>query len=253
VLVADLMTSPSNGNGFDAAGIDEQTWTELEKQLEATIPVYDRVNRLMTLGTDRGMRRHVAKLIEPGMNVLEVGCGPGSFAETLRGTELSCLDPSAEMLKVCKKRVDAAREIHSESQVKYIEAIAENIPSEDNTFDRVVCLFSFRDFKDKKKGLQEIYRVLKPGGMLVICDAGKANWLHGIFGRLWMATYVQIVARIVTRDPNHPWKWLAKTYTHYGTHKFYKQIMKEVGYNPAKVRLLLPLGMASRFIAVKPE
>lgn len=247
------MTSRSNSSGFDPSGIDEQTWSELEKQLEATIPVYDRVNRLMTLGTDRGMRRHVAKLIEPGMNVLEVGCGPGSFAENLRGTELSCLDPSAEMLKVCRKRVDAAREKHSESQVKYIEAIAEDIPVEDNTFDRVVCLFSFRDFKDKKKGLEEIYRVLKPGGMLVICDAGKANWLHGIFGRLWMATYVQIVARIVTRDPNHPWKWLAKTYTHYGTHKFYKQIMKEVGYNPAKVRLLLPLGMASRFIAVKPE
>lgn len=247
------MTSRSNSSGFDAAGIDETAWTELEKQLEATIPVYDRVNRLMTLGTDRGMRRHVAKFIKPRMNVLEVGCGPGSFAETLRNTELTCLDPSAEMLKVCKKRVDAIREQHAESPVTYIEAIAEDIPLEDNTFDRVVCLFSFRDFKDKRKGLEEILRVLKPGGILVICDAGKANWLHGIFGRLWMATYVQAVARIVTKDPNHPWKWLAKTYTHYGVHRFYKKMMKEVGYNPVKVRLLLPLGMASRFVAIKPE
>ena len=247
------MTSPSNSNGFDAAGIDEQTWTELEKQLEATIPVYDRVNRFMTLGTDSGMRRHVAKFIKPGMNVLEVGCGPGSFAETLRNTELTCLDPSPEMLKVCKKRVDVMREKHAESSATYLEAIAEQIPVDDNTFDRVVCLFSFRDFKDKRKGLQEIMRVLKPGGVLVICDAAKANWLHGMFGRLWMATYVQVVARIVTRDPNHPWKWLAKTYTHYGTHRFYKKMMEEVGYTPVKVRLLLPLGMASRFVATKPE
>ena len=103
------------------------------------------------------------------------------------------------MLKVCRKRVDAAREERGDTKAEYVEAIAENIPLPDNTFDRVFCLFSFRDFKDKKKGLEEIHRVLKPGGQLVICDAGKANWLHGIFGRIYMATFVQWVARYVTK------------------------------------------------------
>lgn len=82
----------------------------------------------------------------------------------------------------------------------YVEAIAEAIPLPDNTFDMVFCLFSFRDFKDKKQGLQEIFRVLKPGGQLVICDAGKANKLHGIFGVLWMNSVVQIMARIITGE-----------------------------------------------------
>ena len=53
------MSDRSATGGFDASGIDEEAWTELEKQLEATIPVYDRVNRIMTLGFDKGMRRHV--------------------------------------------------------------------------------------------------------------------------------------------------------------------------------------------------
>ena len=97
-----------------------------------------------------------------------------------------------------------------------------------------------------------MFRVLKPGGQLVICDAGKANWLHGLFGRLYMATFVQWVARIVTKDPNHPWKWLARTYTHYGTHSYYKKLMREVGYKDVKARLLFP-GMSSRFKANKPE
>ena len=46
-------------SGFDPSGIDPEEWEELERQLEASIPVYDRVNRIMTLGQDRRWRRHV--------------------------------------------------------------------------------------------------------------------------------------------------------------------------------------------------
>jgi demethylmenaquinone methyltransferase/2-methoxy-6-polyprenyl-1,4-benzoquinol methylase len=246
------MSDRSSTGGFDASGIDEDAWTVLERQLEATIPVYDRVNRIMTLGFDKSMRKHVRNHAKSGMKILEVGCGPGSFSVDLIGMDLTCLDPSTEMLKVCRKRVDAIRTERAETPAVYVEAVAEEIPLPDNTFDRVFCLFSFRDFKDKRTGLSEIFRVLKPGGQLVICDAGKANWLHGLFGRIYMATFVQLVARIVTKDPKHPWKWLARTYTHYGTHSYYKSMMKEVGFTEVKARLLFP-GMSSRFKAQKPE
>ncbi|MGB1571179.1 MAG: methyltransferase domain-containing protein, partial [Candidatus Poseidoniaceae archaeon] len=139
------MTDRSATGGFDPSGIDEEAWTELERQLEATIPVYDRVNKIMTLGFDKGMRKHVRSHAKPGMKVLEVGCGPGSFAVDIVGMDLTCLDPSAEMLKVCKKRLDKVRSERGESQASYVEAIAEEIPLPDNTFDRVFCLFSFRD------------------------------------------------------------------------------------------------------------
>ena len=168
--------------GYDPSGIDLEAWTILEAQLEATIPNYDRVNKLMTFGQDKRWRRNVRNHASPGMKVLEVGCGPGSFAEDLVGLDVTCLDPSPEMLKVAKKRVDAARASRGEEPAVYVEAIAESIPLEDNTFDMVFCLFSFRDFQDKRKGLEEIYRVLKPGGQLVICDAGKANWFMGSLG-----------------------------------------------------------------------
>ena len=238
--------------GFDPSGIDPEAWETLEGQLEATIPNYDRVNKWMTFGQDKSWRRNVRNHASPGMKVLEVGCGPGSFAEDLVGLDVTCLDPSPEMLIAAKRRVDGARKERGEAPATYVEAIAEDIPLPDNTYDMVFCLFSFRDFKDKAKGLSEIYRVLKPGGQLVICDAGKANWLHGLFGRMYMATFVQWVARIVTKDPNHPWKWLARTYTHYGTHSYYKGVMKEVGFKNVKARLLFP-GMSSRFKASKPE
>ena len=247
------MAGRSATGGYDPSGIDLDEWEILESQLEESIPNYDRVNRLMTFGQDSVWRKNVRSHATPGMKVLEVGCGPGSFAEDIEAVDLTCLDPSEEMLKVARVRVNKARKQRGEEPAQYVQAIAESIPLEDNTFDRVFCLFSFRDFQDKKKGLEEIFRVLKPGGQLVICDAGKANWLHGLAGRIWMSTIVQLMARYVTKKKNHPWKGLAKTYSHYGTNGYYRKLMKEVGYKNVQGRLLLPFCMASRFRGSKPE
>lgn len=247
------MASRSATGGYDPSGIDLDEWEILESQLEESIPNYDRVNRLMTFGQDKAWRKNVREHAEPGMKVLEVGCGPGSFAEDITGVDLTCLDPSPEMLKVAKRRVDSARDSRGESPADYVQAIAEAIPLPDNTYDRVFCLFSFRDFQDKEKGLEEILRVLKPGGQLVICDAGKANWLHGFAGRIWMSTVVQLMARYVTKKKDHPWKGLAKTYSHYGTNRYYRNVMKKVGFQKVQGRLLLPFGMASRFRGWKAE
>ena len=108
------MSKRAATGGYDPSGIDLDAWTELEEQLEATIPNYDRVNRLMTFGQDKRWRRNVRNHASEGMKVLEVGCGPGSFAEDLVGLDVTCLDPSEAMLKVAKKRVDGAHSSRGE-------------------------------------------------------------------------------------------------------------------------------------------
>ena len=101
----------------------------------------------MTFGQDSVWRKNVRSHANSGMKVLEVGCGPGSFAEDIEDVDLTCLDPSEEMLKVAKIRVNKARKERGEGPAQYVQAIAESIPLEDNTFDRVFCLFSFKDFR----------------------------------------------------------------------------------------------------------
>ena len=96
------MAGRSATGGYDPSGIDLDEWEILESQLEESIPNYDRVNRLMTFGQDAIWRKNVRNHASPGMKVLEVGCGPGSFAEDIESVDLTCLDPSEEMLKVAK-------------------------------------------------------------------------------------------------------------------------------------------------------
>ena len=61
------------------------------------------------------------------------------------------------------------------------------------------------------------------------------------------------MARYVTKKKDHPWKGLAKTYSHYGTNRYYRNLMKKVGFQRVQGRLLWPFGMASRFRGWKAE
>ena len=91
---------------MDTETIGEDDWNELQKNLEATIPVYDKINRFATLGQVSKWRRKVRERLPSEGLILEVGCGPGSFAEELEGRELICLDPIPEMLRVAEPRVN---------------------------------------------------------------------------------------------------------------------------------------------------
>ena len=85
----------------------------------------------------------------------------------------------------------------------------------------------------------------------MICDAGKANWFHGLAGRIWMSTVVQLMARYVTKKRIIPGGLAKPTLTR--TNGYYRKLMKELGYKNVQGRLLLPFCMASRFRGSKPE
>ena len=85
---------------MDSEHIGDSDWSELQANLEATIPVYDRINRFATLGQDQRWRKGVRAQIPAGSTVLEVGCGPGTFAERIVACEVTCLDPIPAMLDV---------------------------------------------------------------------------------------------------------------------------------------------------------
>ncbi len=235
---------------MDALGMGEDEWEELQRNLQATIPVYDKINRFATLGQVSRWRKMVRRMLPEG-RVLEVGCGPGSFAEDLEGRDLVCLDPIPEMLKTAEARVNKARSSRGEPPANFVEGTAESLPFEDDSFDAVCSLFSFRDWFDKRSGLEEVLRVLKPGAPIVIIEPAKINAVHGFFGVIWMKYWVAAYARIVCGVRDHPWKWLTKTYSEFGTTREYVDMLKVVGFEEVKSRLIFP-GMATIWYARAP-
>jgi demethylmenaquinone methyltransferase/2-methoxy-6-polyprenyl-1,4-benzoquinol methylase len=241
----------------DHETIDSDEWDELMRNLEATIPVYDRINRFATLGQVDKWRRMVRQRLPNEGDavtgrVLEVGCGPGSFAEDVVGGDLVCLDPSELMLEAARPRVNTKREARGDSEVEFVQGKAEELPFQDNSFDGACSLFSFRDWYDKRAGLGEVLRVLKPGTKVVIVDPAKMNQIHGFFGSLWMRVWVGAYARIICGVKDHPWKWLTKTYVTFGTTRDYVRMMEEVGFVKVRAKVVFP-GMATIWEGSKPE
>lgn len=152
---------------------------------------YDLVVQLLTLGKESTLRketiRHAA--ISSGEVVLDVGCATGTLtllakAETGAGGKVSGVDASPEMIAVARQKA-AQQGLEVDFQTGLIEAL----PFSDHTFDTVLSSMMFHHLPPdlKQRGLAEIYRVLKPGGRLIVVDMKRPTTLPQ---RLAMMTLV---------------------------------------------------------------
>lgn len=105
-------------------------------------------------------------------NVLEIGIGSGlnlPFYNAPNIQHLTAIDPSRELWD--KNIIDTNK---LDFEFDFFEAIAENIPADNNYFDSVVTTYTMCTIPDTNKAFKEIRRVLKPGGQLIFCEHGKA-------------------------------------------------------------------------------
>jgi ubiquinone/menaquinone biosynthesis C-methylase UbiE len=150
---------------------------ERPAQTEGTLirwaPYYDLVTNFMTLGQARRLRTVTVDqaLIKPGDSVLDVGCGTGevTLAAKTRAKHGSVygIDPAPEMIAVARKKA-ARKGLDIDFRVGVIEAL----PFPDSSIDVVTSSLMMHHLPEdlKARGLAEIYRVLKPGGRLLIAD-----------------------------------------------------------------------------------
>ena len=161
---------------------------------------YDLMNRLMSLGQDRGWRRAAIRqaALPPGGYLLDLGSGTGDMSiETLRqypqGRVLA-LDFTPAMMQAGRQRPHAPRD--------WTAGDAMHLPLPDAAFDVVVSAFLLRNVADLQQALKEQYRVLKPGGRWVALDATRPA-KGGFFSpwvKIYLHQFIPLLGRIITGE-----------------------------------------------------
>jgi demethylmenaquinone methyltransferase / 2-methoxy-6-polyprenyl-1,4-benzoquinol methylase len=152
---------------------------------------YDLLNDLQSFGLHRKWKHRVAKLarVSSGSRVLDLCCGTGDIAFALArcGAEVTGLDFSQKMLEVAESRNTIQDPKSGSRNPIFIRGDALQIPFPNALFDAITVGYGLRNLTSWEKGLDEMYRVAKPGARLVVLDFGKpanAFWRTIYFAHL---------------------------------------------------------------------
>jgi demethylmenaquinone methyltransferase / 2-methoxy-6-polyprenyl-1,4-benzoquinol methylase len=209
------------------SGLGSRYWTEVMEVLRAVIPVYDKVNNVISLGKDDKYRlRGIRGLIGSGNMILDAGSGYGNMsrlalAETRGEAEIVMYDPLLEMLANAKNYLLG-------SQAALYCGVFEYMPFRDGIFDAVLCGYSLRDSIHLQKAIAEIHRVLKTGGRLVVIDLGKPDnyILRGIVS-VYLKYFLRIFAYLAAGSSGLKFKTLYGTYVRWPKNSELEYMLKE--------------------------
>jgi demethylmenaquinone methyltransferase/2-methoxy-6-polyprenyl-1,4-benzoquinol methylase len=161
--------------GYKTIPLSEKT-TRVAEIFQSVASQYDLMNDLMSLGLHRLWKKFALELaqLRPGDKVLDVAGGTGDLAKAFikrvgtRG-KVTLLDINAAMLKIGRDRLIDAGLI----DIPAIQANAECLPFAEDSFDCLSIAFGLRNVTNKTSALKSMYRVLKPGGRLLVLEFSK--------------------------------------------------------------------------------
>jgi len=205
-------------------------------------PRYDLLNRLLTLDNDRAWRREAAALVPPARSriVLDVGAGSGEHPDTSR---LLAADFSESMLQRAQwKQANSSR-------VRLVRCDAMQLPWRTGQFDGVMAAFAIRNFVDLQAGLQEMARVLRPGGWILVLEmcGGGASWPVELFRR----HFVPVIGGILT-GRGDAYRYLAQSTAEFLSPQQLTTMLETVGFEQLQWKVL-KWGIATAITGIRAE
>ncbi|MFN8005864.1 MAG: bifunctional demethylmenaquinone methyltransferase/2-methoxy-6-polyprenyl-1,4-benzoquinol methylase UbiE [Terriglobia bacterium] len=184
--------------------------TEIRQMFTAIAPRYDFLNHLLSLNIDRMWRRKAVQKLGNAFKdetalCLDLCCGTGdlSFAMKTRGSaRVIGSDFSHSMLLLHQRKV---RQQSLQAGILLVEADALSLPFRSNSFAALAIAFGLRNLESVNHGLAEMYRVLKPGGRLVVLEFSRVT--IPLLERLFQFYFLQILPRIGALFSKHPFAY----------------------------------------------
>ena len=192
-------------------------------------PVYDAMNRAMTVGLDRRWRSETARaVVSPGDRVLDSCCGTGDLAIAAQrlGGRATGVDFSERMLERARAK---------SNDVEWIQGDALALPFPDAAFDAATVGFGVRNLDDLEGGLRELRRVLRPDGRVGILEITRPRGLLRPFYRLWFEGLVPLAGKLL--PGGSAYTYLPASVRRFPGAKELSELMQAAGFEQVSYRL----------------
>lgn len=214
---------------------------------------YDFLNHFLSFGIDLIWRKKAISLLKDmkPRKMLDVATGTGDFAleslRILKPDHIIGIDISQGMLDIALKKIEE-RSLSDRFRVEVGDA--ENLSFESNSFDAVTVAFGVRNFENLQIGLNEICRVLKPGGRAVILEFSnpKAFPIKQLY-RFYSKHILPRIGKIFSKD-NRAYTYLPESISQFPDGESFSQLLKNAGFKTAQSRPQT-FGICTIYVGVK--
>lgn len=220
--------------GFQTVDKDEKQ-TMVAKVFHSVASKYDLMNDLMSFGIHRVWKRYTieASGVRRNQRVLDLAGGTGDLTAKFsrlvgENGEVVLADINDSMLKMGREKL---RDHGIVGNVSYVQANAEELPFPDDYFDCITISFGLRNVTDKAKALRSMFRVLKPGGRLLVLEFSKP--VFDPLSKIYDAYSFHILPRIgqVIVNDADSYRYLTESIRMHPDQETLKGMMEEAGFD----------------------
>lgn len=219
---------------------------------DSIAPSYDLLNRLLSLGIDRGWRTKAIDSLKPvnPKQILDVATGTADLAIAalkLNPDKVIGVDISEMMLEAGREKIE---KLKLEDKIELRKGDSENLRFETNTFDAITVAFGVRNFENLQKGIDEMYRVLKPGGRIAILEFSKPkSFPFKQVYNFYFSNILPLFGRAISNSKN-AYTYLPESVKHFPEGKEFTDYLIRAGFTHTNTQLLT-FGICSLYTAVK--
>ena len=224
---------------------------QVTKMFDNIAGSYDFLNHTLSLGMDNIWRKIAIKeLSNKPATILDIATGTADFAisaSKYTNANITGIDISQAMLDVGVEKI-TKKGLTNRIQLQLADS--EKLPFQDNSYDAITAGFGVRNFEDLNKGLAEMYRTLKSGGIIAILEPSEpTNFPLKQFYNLYFHHILPFVGGIISKDKN-AYNYLPDSVSAFPSGKDFLIELDKVGFKESK-HIPLTFGIVSLYIAIK--
>jgi len=193
---------------------------------------YDLLNHVLSFGLDFHWRRRAVRHLRQysPAKILDVATGTADLAiaaATLNPQEIVGVDISQRMLERGKAKVERA---NLASKIRLERGSAESLPFDEGTFDATMVAFGARNFSNLEQGLREMYRVLAPGGVIIVLEFStpRCALMRGAY-RFYSRRVLPRIGGLISRN-KEAYEYLPATVNEFPYGKDFADILRTIGF-----------------------